>query len=665
LPLDLLDDEPSPVVSVSATTVGARQVTFVGDPDAARPARAGEMSVILDTAWTPGPGDPPEIVPLRPVFATVLDRHDLFHEALGAVDGWAEATGLADRLTVDGVTYWYRLREPVWHWTHERLLWRHALAEIRVDWPAASVRVPASEGALIDVLRALGAQVEVDEAAGADSASVPAAERSTRSGPFRSIVRRVIRRFLPVPPSPEAVERRRRQAVLDARVEAAVAGRAPRVVILTMPSSYQRIGRADSGTRRDPNLGAVIARLPDVGVEPVLVGVGMQSRRDEDWAITEADPRLLPASYIATRWGRPADETRATAAVTGVTAVLRTLPDVPFEIAGLPMTATLVAELEAVAGHVVGQDVRQLDRVERLIGEIRQVSILLTQEGHRTPWLMAAASAGVPSFALQHGVLYPTHSGYADRRHPRLVVPTRTFVFGEYERRVLEAGAYRPDEVAVSGSPRLDLDATAMVDGDDGSERAAVRDELGIAAGDRMLVVSTVHTPFVQRSHLVHMLARCLGGTLPGVHIVIKQHPGERDDGPYRRLLDGLARAGGYDASPMTVVKDVDLYRLLRAADAHLGLHSTVLTDAVVTGTPNLIAIVEARTDILGYVAAGVAQPVHDVDEVRAAMADPRPPSPDARQAFLEQHFSHGDASDRIVAAIRATADAPAAGGPS
>ena len=51
---------------------------------------------------------------------------------------------------------------------------------------------------------------------------------------------------------------------------------------------------------------------------------------------------------------------------------------------------------------------------------------------------MAAARAGVPVFALQHGVLYPTHPGYPDRRDPRLVLPSRTFVFGDYERRVLE-----------------------------------------------------------------------------------------------------------------------------------------------------------------------------------------------------------------------------------
>jgi hypothetical protein len=56
-------------------------------------------------------------------------------------------------------------------------------------------------------------------------------------------------------------------------------------------------------------------------------------------------------------------------------------------------------------------------------------------------------------------VLYPTHPGYPDHRDPRLVLPSRTFVFGDYERRVLESLAYEPGEVIVR-SPRLDLDAT-------------------------------------------------------------------------------------------------------------------------------------------------------------------------------------------------------------
>ena len=81
-------------------------------------------------------------------------------------------------------------------------------------------------------------------------------------------------------------------------------------------------------------------------------------------------------------------------------------------------------------------------------------------------------------------------------------------------------------------------------------------------------------------------LDQLLDGPLPGVHLVFKQHPSERDDGGYRELVEGIARRAGVAAT--SIVRDIDLYTLLRAADAHLGLFSTVLTDAVAAGTANL-----------------------------------------------------------------------------
>ena len=99
----------------------------------------------------------------------------------------------------------------------------------------------------------------------------------------------------------------------------------------------------------------------------------------------------------------------------------------------------------------------------------------------------------------------------------------------------------------------------------------------------------------------------------------------------------------------------MDLYLLLRAADAHLGQYSTVLTDAVVAGTPNLIAVGLAYVDMLDYVASGVATPVADFDGVRAFMAAPVAADPAARARFLDAHFVPGDAVGRIVEAIEST----------
>jgi hypothetical protein len=136
---------------------------------------------------------------------------------------------------------------------------------------------------------------------------------------------------------------------------------------------------------------------------------------------------------------------------------------------------------------------------------------------------------------------------------------------------------------------------------------------------------------------------------LPNVHLVIKLHPGEPEDGIYRRLIDGVAAARGFEPPPISVVHRVDLYRLLAAADAHLGLYSTVITEAVVTGTPNLLAACVRPSDLLGYVEAGVATPVRDGGELLAALASADSlTTPEARDAFLRDHFEPGSASRRI-----------------
>ena len=195
------------------------------------------------------------------------------------------------------------------------------------------------------------------------------------------------------------------------------------------------------------------------------------------------------------------------------------------------------------------------------------------------------------------------------------MLASRTFVYGEYERDVLlRYGAYMDDEVSVSGSPRLDLDqaigpAAAPGADDRAADRDLVRQEIGVAAGDRLLVVSTTNGPLVRRFYFADILGRLFDGPMPSVHVVFKQHPGEADEGPYRQVIEGLAAVGGWEPPPMTLVRDIDLYRLLRAADAHLGFDSTVLTEAVLTGTPNLISAGQRFGDILGYVEAEVPFP--------------------------------------------------------
>jgi hypothetical protein len=630
-----------------------RVVFLTSAADAPAPVD-GTVLVVLDTAWTPAPGDRPDLRPLRPATSRILERRDLFDEALARLDAWADATGMADRMTIDGVSWWFRVRETMWHWLHERMLWRLSIGELLDGATPSALVVPTTETALGDVadllvgavLPGTVAERTAEPAAHkpADGFPEPAADRPTgRLQWWESWPRRRRRR----------VELERRDRLLDERVRKLATERRGGVLILSHMGIRQQI-RTVAGERPvDPNLGGVIERLRRDGDDPIVIGLGLDHRIDDEWPVIRDDDGLIPQSVVQKRWSTTnvADDQAGDSMIGSI----ETAPKAALDVDGIDLAPGLLPELKAFARTGLPIAQRQQPRVERLLDELRPGAMLLTHEGIRTPWLVAARRASVPTFAVQHGVLYPTHPGYAHPRHPGLVLASRTFVFGEYERRVLlEHGGYRDDEVVTTGSPRLDLDAALGEDPQDLLiERAALRRELGVRDGDMMLVVSTVNLPFIRRFHVVQMLERMLGGPLPGIHVVFKKHPGEVDDGPYQALLDGLARAGGYAPPPVTIVREVDLYRLLRAADAHLGLRSTVLTDAVVVGVPNLIATVQAHADMLGYVDAGVARPVRNRTELLEALANPRPADPAARAAFLERHFLPGDASERIARAVR------------
>lgn len=637
---------------------------FVERPTSIGATEREARIVVCDVAWTPLPSDPKDVLAIRRVFGAVTARHDLFDTALALLDSWADETGIADRLVVDDVTYWFRVRETMWRWLHDRLLWRFTLQELgALDGPSV-VEVDVEEPALVDVAVAAGvlaatptSQPEASSVA-ADHGREPSASPPRRTASrFGSIARR-LSRFVRPEPSVAAAPPARHDAAdqgpafLDERLDHMAADTSPRVVVLTTPVTYQRVAAAD--VPRDPILGSVIDALEAAGIRVTLVAIGPDHRRDEDLEVIRADPRIIPLSWFRFRWRSPDDADHADAATAHVAEVIAGLP--PFVVAGLDLTGAFKTALSDHLARIVSTDVRQAALIERLLAKLRPDGILLAQEAIRLPWLTTAHDRGVPTFAVQHGILYLGHPGYPHRRHAAVRRATTTFTFGSFERdMLLSRGAYRPDEVVVGGSPRLDLDAEGSLAGDG---RDAIRTQLDVPPGHRLLVVSTVNAPFLQRAHLAPMLERLLGGPLPDVHVCFKLHPGERDDGPYRALLEGLAAAGGYQAPRMSVVRDVDLLGLLRAADAHLGLYSTVLTDAVAAGTMNLIAMTDARADILGYVEAGVAVPVRSREDVLAALASPTRPSAEARRAFLERHFQSGKAGPRIARSIVATIEA-------
>ena len=662
------------------------RLVFAGSPAEAPPPDGETTCVILDTTWTPAPGERADLLPLRRLAGDALRSADLFEEALDRLDRWAAAARMADLLEVGDTTYWYRLREVAWHWLLERLIWERVIRAARGPATPTSLAAPDEEVALLEVAaavgRATGAEVlpfprragdaAASAGAGAGAGAAGGAGAAARSpdraagaprGGLAARLRRLVagdepaaigrdrpRTASPGPATADRAATARREERLADRLRT-LAGAAPGpVLVLTNTRLHQRIGDPAERRVEDPNLGPVIAALDRTGDAPVVLGLGLDHARDTDWPAIEADPRLVPQSLLR-RWRTPGSSEQAIAA--GLGARVRAAAAVPLAVDGVDLAPALADWLGEQAERVVRTILQQLPRVAGLLDALEPRAILLTHEGIQTPWLQAARARSIPVLAVQHGMIYPTHPGYRHPRDPRLPLPDVTFVGGPFERDVLlRHRGYAPGEVEVVGAPRLEMDRPPDAGPLDQDERERIRRAAGVAGDARLLVVSTGFLPLQRRFVLAATLERLFEEPLPDVHVVFKQHPGETDEGPYRELLVGLARAGGFDPPPISVVRDVDLYRLLRAADAHLGILSTVLTDAVIAGTPNLIAVDQAHADLLGYVEAGVARPVRDAAELREALADPRPADPAARGAFLAAHLRPGPASERIVTRI-------------
>jgi len=625
--------------------------------DPPRTTADGVRTLVLDTSWTPDPraGDETTAA-LRDIAARVLADRDLLAETAAAMDAWATASHVIPTMSIEGTSFWFHGRVRHGMWLHERLLWLALLDDqVRAVRPSAIECGPGCDVGLVSVAALIAARdgipFRAEETADAHEASsgeavedaLPPAPTSQRVTPGRPGLLGRLRRRVGTALRPSESVRRRRFVL--GRVDRLA--RDPGRLLVVLAHARQRVETPAGPRFMNAYLGPIVERLRGTALEPIEIEIRSRLGDAASWEHFAAagSERVLPADAI---WTAPiADDPVAVRAKAEAVADSIARDAAPLIASGVDLGPAMTRRVTDQVRATHARNLQSVSRIRWLIGRMRPRILLLADEYHRQDWLTAARLEGVPTVAVQHGMISRSHNGYIHRDRPdELGLASRTYVFGDWERRLLvEQSVYRPDEVRVGGSPRLDVATPQATDRED------VRAELGIASGDRLVVISGTWGPIYRRFHYPIALAALFDRPLPRVHIVVKLHPAEPDEGPYRAVIEGVAAARGFVPPPVSIVQSVDLYRLLRAADAHIGVQSTVLTEAVVTGTTNLLAATLAASDLLGYVEAGVAIPVRDGGDLLAALdAGPAAAAgPAARQAFLDDHIRPGSASQRIA----------------
>jgi hypothetical protein len=297
--------------------------------------------------------------------------------------------------------------------------------------------------------------------------------------------------------------------------------------------------------------------------------------------------------------------------------------------------------------------VRCWEEMARVIESVRPALVCLYAEssGWGRAAVAACREAGVPTLAIQHGILYPKYYSYRHGPGERgCPLPDRTALFGESARRLLlELGHYPPESLVLTGSPKFDdLIAAAA-----GRDRGALRRGLGVGEGERLVVVASRHRA-IRETHasigpVLPGLVRAIE-SLPATRCLVKPHPAEAA-ADYDADLAGAAR--------IQVLPKSDLVELLQAADLLVTVESLSAVEALVLGLP--VVVLNQPNHLRELVDRGVALGVGAGEDPRPALeaalfdAPTRERLATARGRYLDEVALgvDGRATARLLALVR------------
>ena len=273
--------------------------------------------------------------------------------------------------------------------------------------------------------------------------------------------------------------------------------------------------------------------------------------------------------------------------------------------------------------------------------------------------LVAARKMYVPTLAIQHGVIGPSHPGYYHAEEKTrdsskaFPIPDLTAVYGKYTKEALEQTCnYPPGSVVAVGNHRFDYIPSYLSDTST-KTREAICKEFGLDPQKRIVLVATgaLQSRYGYPDHDRMLLDAVYSAGLarPELQLVVKLHP--KEDGTLQRAM-----AVQMGLSDVVIVKE-RLVELLRICDLLVTMHSAVAMEAIAMGKPVVTVNLTGEKDPYPYAGSGAAIGVYRQKDllpaVYAALEDQktRRRLDQGRREFVQDHLhgADGRASERIV----------------
>lgn len=278
-----------------------------------------------------------------------------------------------------------------------------------------------------------------------------------------------------------------------------------------------------------------------------------------------------------------------------------------------------VAEFLSVRGVKICESyLKEVVLLERLFTKFKVNSTLVIDEGDRGRCFVAAGNiAKIKTFAMQHGIIVENSHSYHLTTDNQLVVPKKTFLWGEkYKELLIEnTPCYKEENLIVTGSIR-------------GTERIKRENDNTHRSNGKLkvLFISQYMDELVYPAGeiLFHGVDRCKNH----VDLTIKLHP---TDHRYQEFYEKNLKAKGIQGS---ITKDKDLYTLMEECDLLVSVHSTAVLEGAQRGIPSICIRTPKFDDVCGFIKDGISLGAEDGKELSEHLND-------FKQVFSEEYYNN------------------------
>jgi hypothetical protein len=317
--------------------------------------------------------------------------------------------------------------------------------------------------------------------------------------------------------------------------------------------------------------------------------------------------------------------------------------------------AQMEEELEFYFLVIFPRVVEYIEMAKKMISEERPGLILLQNEysEFERALVVAGKLKGIPTLAVQHGIITPTHYGYIFDQEDKgkVLLPVTTCVYGQYHKDLLTKNSiYGPEQVVVTGEPRYDV----LHRVDKIYSKKDFLEKYRINPDNRILLWATQCHGLSDEENI-----RNLGAVfetvqnIKNVALLIKQHPGEGEE--YTKMIkDCLAN---YKIDVVITGKSSDTYEQLFVCDLLITKNSTTAMEAVALNKPVIVLNLSGEPDIVDYVEQGVALGVYREEDLKPSIEKLLKDDSELaknRGAYIEKYLYKidGKATERVLKLI-------------